>query len=212
VAEVIENNKPLPLWETDATFRMMAPRVLERSLLNPARLYYVYQFATAVQELEGEAAEVGVYRGGTARALGEIFLKYGKTVHLFDTFAGMPTTDEGKDLHKTGDFGDTSVEAVRGFLSDLPNVRFYPGIFPGTCGPVEDKRFAFVHVDVDIHASVRACCEFFYPRMNRAGIMLFDDYGFPSCPGAKTAVDEFFAGKKERLIYYPSGQGVIIKL
>ena len=32
--------------------------------------------------------------------------------------------------------------------------------------------------------------------------MLFDDYGFATCPGARRAIDEFFADKPEPIIDY----------
>jgi O-methyltransferase len=41
--------------------------------------------------------------------------------------------------------------------------------------------------------------------------MLFDDYGFYTCPGAKMAVDEFFADKSEMPIYLLGGQCFVIK-
>ena len=42
--------------------------------------------------------------------------------------------------------------------------------------------------------------------------MLLDNYGSLSCPGAKTAVDEFFADKPEHVIYLPTAQAFVIKL
>ena len=39
--------------------------------------------------------------------------------------------------------------------------------------------------------------------------MVFDDYGFPTCPGAKAAVDEFFHGRKEVPLVLPTGQAVV---
>jgi len=68
-----------------------------------------------------------------------------------------------------------------------------------------------VHIDVDIYQSVKDCCEFFYPRLHAGGVMLFDDYGKWTCPGAKLAVDEFFATKPEKRFYFPSGQCFVIK-
>ncbi len=41
--------------------------------------------------------------------------------------------------------------------------------------------------------------------------MVFDDYGFPSCPGARKAVDEFFSDKEEFPLYLPSGQCFIVR-
>jgi O-methyltransferase len=135
-----------------------------------------------------------------------------RTVHLFDTFEGMPETDPTRDLHGQGDFSDTSLKGVQAFLSGLPSVQFYPGLFPDTAGPVADKTFAFVHVDVDIYRSVLDCCEFFYPRLAVGGVMVFDDYGFRSCPGARAAVDEFFLNRPERPVYLATGQCVVIRM
>jgi O-methyltransferase len=42
--------------------------------------------------------------------------------------------------------------------------------------------------------------------------MVFDDYGFLTCPGAKKAVDEFFSDKREYPCYLPTGQAIVTKL
>jgi O-methyltransferase len=42
--------------------------------------------------------------------------------------------------------------------------------------------------------------------------MLFDDYGFWSCPGARQAVDEFFADKPEAPFALPTGQALVARL
>jgi hypothetical protein len=55
-----------------------------------------------------------------------------------------------------------------------------------------------------------ASVSFFYPRMNSGGLMLFDDYGFATCPGARRAIDEFFADKPEPIIDLPTGQAFVL--
>jgi|BogFormECP03_OM2_1039629.scaffolds.fasta_scaffold00023_5 O-methyltransferase len=42
--------------------------------------------------------------------------------------------------------------------------------------------------------------------------LLIDDYGFPSCEGARKAVDKFLEDKIEKLITTPSGPAYLIKL
>jgi hypothetical protein len=64
---------------------------------------------------------------------------------------------------------------------------------------------------VDIHDSVLACLEFFYPRMTRGGVMLFDDYEWKDCPGVKKALDGFLAGRPERVIKTTLNQGLILR-
>jgi len=45
----------------------------------------------------------------------------------------------------------------------------------------------------------------------RDAVMLFDDYGFPTCPGARKAVDEFFSDKPEVPFYLPTGQCLVVR-
>jgi O-methyltransferase len=135
-----------------------------------------------------------------------------RRLHLFDTFAGMPDTDEALDLHQAGDFNDTSLEAVRRVVGRQDIVEFHAGYIPHTFTGLDQARIAFVHIDVDIYQSVIDCCEFTFPRLSTGGVMVFDDSGFPPCPGARLAVDEFAARTDTVPIVLPTGQAVIIKL
>jgi O-methyltransferase len=123
----------------------------------------------------------------------------------------MPPADATIDIHHEGDFADTSLAVVQSHLSDCSNVRFYPGLFPSTAGPMEDLKFSLVHVDADIYESVKACCHFFYERLERNAVMIFDDYGFPTCPGARKAVDEYFSDKPDIPFYLPTGQCLVTR-
>lgn len=67
------------------------------------------------------------------------------------------------------------------------------------------------HVDVDIYHAITACCQFIFPRLAAGGFMVFDDYGFPSCPGARLAVDQFFADKKVYPLVLSTGQAIVFK-
>ena len=163
--------------------------------------------------LEGEFWECGVYKGGTALMLAEIISpSKDKQSRLFDTFEGMPATAPNIDYHREGDFSDNSLNAVRVRIGDSGNLSFHPGLIPDTFSGLEGNKIAFAHVDVDIYQSVLDCCEFIFPRLTSGGIIVFDDYGFPSCPGARAAVDRFFRQKLEVPLVLPTGQAVVIKL
>lgn len=183
---------------------------INHTLVDRERCYMLYQFTDHVRSIHGDVAEVGVYKGGTAKLISLALQE--KQIHLFDTFSGMPPTDPEKDpYHHEGNFSDTSLGEVKKHLADCHNVHFYPGLFPDTATPVAKKSFCFVHIDVDIYKSGMCCCEFFYPRMEPGGIMVFDDYGFKSTPGLKMAVDEYFSDKSSVAIYLPTGQAFVVK-
>ena len=143
-------------------------------------------------------------------AAGACFVATARRLHLFDTFDGMPETDAGRDLHKRGDFADTSLQSVQARIPES-SVTFHKGLIPATFAELGDASIAFAHVDVDIYAAVREGCEFIYPRVRPGGFMVFDDYGFPSCPGARMAVDEYFAARIAFPLVLPTGQAIVFK-
>ncbi|MBF0110405.1 MAG: class I SAM-dependent methyltransferase [Magnetococcales bacterium] len=199
---------PIEPWHTDRAFLDLWRRVADRTRVEPPSAYTLRQLVTHSRGLGENIAEVGSYRGGSAYLLA---VDGDRPVHVFDTFAGMPETDPRWDLFRQGDFGDTSLGEVQNFLEPLPHVTLHPGVFPESAGPIGDKKFSLVHVDVDIHRSVLDCCLFFYPRLVPGGVLVFDDYGFPKCPGAKKAVDDFFRDLPETPLYTASGQAIVVR-
>lgn len=200
-------------WKEDDSFLEISKEVLENSLLNPIKLYALYQIAKNAANIQGDVAELGVYKGGSAKLLSLTFNKYSpfKKIFLFDTFSGLPAPDNRFDLHRGGDLVDVSYKKVVSYLSNCKNVVIYKGLFSETLPQIKDKMFSLVHIDVDLYSSVKECCEFFYSKVTNGGIMVFDDYGFVSCPGAKKAVDEFYSDKAEKPIYFHTGQCIVIK-
>jgi O-methyltransferase len=196
-------------WQ-DTRFQLYVKHTEGRTLIDIDRLFMIYQACNHVYGLKGSIAEVGVYKGGSAKMIHELLLT--DILHLFDTFEGMPETDQNKDLHKKGDFNDTSLESVKSLFGNSIQVVFHKGLFPQSVPDyMHYYKFKFVHVDVDIYESTKSCLEFFYPRLISGGILICDDYGFDSCPGCKQAVDEFMARNGIHGFYLPTGQFFIIK-
>lgn len=188
------------------------------TLVSPDRCYILLALARQARHSAGCWLECGVYRGGTAMLLSKAMhtQKSNTVLHLFDTFKGMPETAVAVDAHQKGDFADTTLEEVRARVLSVPGtdrerVVFHPGLIPETFANSSISSISLAHVDVDIFQSVLDCCEFIFPRLTAGGFLVFDDYGFPSCPGARTAVDQFFCGKQENPIVLPTGQAVVVK-
>lgn len=179
-----------------------------RWLVTANEAYMVYAIAKAQSKCEGHMAEIGTYQGGTAGMICEA--KGDRPLHIFDTFEGLPTSAaQDQNVHKKHQYSCT-LESVRKFLARYDDVTYYKGRFPETAAPVADYRFSFVHMDVDLYESTRACLEFFYPRMLPGGVMLSHDYSILS--GVRTAFEEFMADKPEGLIELPSTQCMLVKV
>lgn len=177
------------------------------SLLSGNEAFTVFSLARAQAALPGEMAEVGVYQGVSARLISEA--SNGAPLHLFDTYAGLPDVEDHEfDRMRKGHYAAT-LDSVQAYLRDRPDVQFYKGLFPDTAGPVEDRTFSFVHLDVDLKSSTLACLEFFYPRMIRGGIILTHDYSY--LDGVRAAFTEFLLDRPERTIELPTSQAMLIK-
>jgi O-methyltransferase len=177
-------------------------------LLQPIEAAQLMLALEAVSKIPGDMAEVGSFEGVSAKLLATTDGR--RTLHVFDTFEGLPVPSEqdSKGFYR-GQYRASEAE-VRTYLQDF-NVRIYKGLFPSTAGPITDKRFAFVHLDVDLYDSTKACLEFFYHRMAAGGIILTHDYAARK-EGVYRAFQDFFAEKPEPVVELGGNQGMIVKL
>jgi hypothetical protein len=160
--------------------------------------------------VEGDFAELGVWRGNTAAVLAHYAQAHGRRVLLFDTFEGFDPQDlDGIDARREREFTDTSVALVEQVLGPARAVcELVPGRFPGSVTPAHAaRRFAAVSLDCDLHEPMRAGLEFFYPRLAPGGLLMLHDYGSGFWPGATRAIDDFCAATGERLVLLPDKSG-----
>lgn len=194
--------------EASVISTLKAARKGRESLLSGNEAFTVYSIARAQAALNGDMAEVGVYQGCSAKIISTA--NGGAPLHLFDTFAGLPQPvgAENDQLHE-GLYA-ASLASVQSFLADHDNLSFYPGLFPMTAEPCADKRFSFVHLDVDLKSSTLGCLNFFYPRMVPGGVILSHDYSY--LDGVRSAFTDFLATRPERVIELPTSQVMVVKL
>lgn len=174
-------------------------------LLKPSELFMVYSFAKNQKDIDGDYAEVGVFKGTTAKALCKV--KGDKHLYLFDTFEGLPSVDSIDDQFKKKMY-QSNFDKVKQKLADYPNVHIYKGLFPETGVDIKDRKFAFVHLDVDTFQSTKDCLEFFYSRVSPNGIIISHDYHMQ---GVKKAFNDFFINKPEKATQLSLSQCIILK-
>ncbi len=200
-------------WLGDDRFRNVYNGIEPYTVVSSDRCYVLYSLASQAALLGGDFAECGVYQGGTALLLSRVLEDRDASFYLFDSFQGLPKGDHSQDHLAEGMFRATSAAAVGELLQDFRgDLQMLEGWIPETFDGLEDRRFSFVHIDVDLYQSTLSCLEFFYPRLVDGAVMVFDDYGFPGARGEKEAVDEFFADRPEIPMALPTGQAVVTRL
>ncbi len=175
------------------------------------RKYTLAQLIKLTKNLTGDFAECGTYKGASAYLMCVAAKNTNRLVHLFDSFEGLsdPGTYDG-NYWESGRFKTSESEVLQN-LSEFTNYRAYKGWIPDRFIEVANRQFSFLHIDVDLYQPTLDSLKFFYERMEKKGILLFDDYGFKTCPGAKLAIDEFFEKLPEPIIMLPTGQAFGIK-
>ncbi len=163
-----------------------------------SRLAILSSFMDATTGQGGEYWECGTFRGDAALYVKERMIGP-RTMRLFDTFCGQPTSGP-HDIHKVGSMAETSYDLVSGLFSGHANVYIHQGIMPATFAGLEDSVISVANIDVDNHDAVRDCLAFIYPRVPPGGYIVLDDYNCPACPGAKKATNDFLSDKPEQLV------------
>ena len=202
-----EDSECLAIWKS---FPGNDGSLMERH----SNLYYL---AKSVRDVRGDTAECGVYRGAGSWFILRSISQSTKTHHIFDSFEGLSIPAAEDSPAKAEAFRwkkhDLSVveQEVRRNLSAFDNTRYYRGWIPSRFHEVSDLSFSFVHIDVDLYQPTLDSLGFFYNRVNAGGLVVCDDFGFSTCPGAFTAIIEFMEDKQEDVIRLTTGEAIITK-
>jgi O-methyltransferase len=168
----------------------------------------------AEKKVEGDIAELGVYKGRTAKLIHYYMPE--RKLHLFDTFEGFTARSVIAEKINTeyiiseSHFSDTSLERVKAYISQKnSNVTYYKGFFPDSIPEnLYQTVYAFVHLDADLYEPTIEGLKFFYPRTSSKGLIVIHDYN--AWIGARKAVDDFFLDKNEIPIPLPDKSGSVL--
>ncbi len=202
-------------------------RAAPLTMTSPARLQAVVDAVRYCQRrgIPGALAECGVWRGGSVLAmiLALQQLDAQRDIYLYDTFEGMtePTEDDTSAVDRSGArtvagrhgggprpwsevFGPGAYgeQAVRDALLETgyPAERLHvvPGPVERTLPAQAPERLALLRLDTDWYESTHHELEHLYPRLERGGVLIVDDYGH--WEGARKAVDEYLAAHDQPLL------------
>ena len=169
-------------------FNQAYEEIKTHTLLTRDRCEWLWRYAREAIAAPGVLAECGTFRGGSAKLISKA-IDYRKTLHVFDTFEGIPASQYRPGDHTPGDF-TCSEQDVRAYLGDCPNVAFHKGLVPGSLERYWQTRFCFVHLDMDLYEPTLSALEFFWPRLPPGGvIVLVDDWQY--LDSVTEAIEEF---------------------
>lgn len=162
--------------------------------------------STLAKNIDGDLLECGVFRGGSLVEIAQMTknMQPGKQVFGADTFEGHPfdsaedVPPDNKLVHHRGLFAGNNFERVAGILEDsgLSNTTLLKGVLEETLPSLNDKRFCFAHLDLDLYLSTKQALAFVEPRLAPGGVIVFDDYGSFDAPGVERAVSELIPDAK----------------
>ena len=182
-----------------------------------------YLVAKKALAVPGCFVECGVANGGGSAPMAVALSEVGdpRTLHLFDSFQGLPFCgphDKGQIGYEPGNYlmdpnlpleerlkptniAGGPIEAVEfNFKSwgvGPANVEFHKGWFQHTLPGIKLAPIAFLRLDGDLYESTMCCLENLYGQVAPGGYVWLDEWGMPDGIGGKQAFFDFFAARNE---------------
>lgn len=189
---------------------------------NPLRRQRKYIFHYILKNIDinkGNLCDIGCWKGLSTYQIASYIknVKGKATLHIFDSFEGLSKLGpndilDEKDNARISERFICTLDTVKENLKEFDFIKYHKGWIPDRFSEAKDEVFCFVHIDVDLYQPTLDSLEFFYPRLVKNGIIVFDDYGCYDFPGAKKAIDSYL--DKLRGYFFiplPSGLAFLIK-
>jgi O-methyltransferase len=188
-----------------------------------SRFHRLCSLLGEVAHLEGDVAECGCYRGLSSFLMLQCLARAqpgfdGTGYHVFDSFEGLsePSAADAVDggdaaaervrrMCQRGWFA-APLEVVRGALVRFPAVAYHPGWIPQSFAGLPERRYRFLHLDLDLHDPTLGALEYFFPRLVAGAIVVCDDFDWP---GERKAIEDFCARRAIGFETTPHGQAVL---
>lgn len=201
-------------WRQDNNFIEKFRELSPHNYSSEERKYTLREFVRLTANVPGDLAECGCYVGVSAWFMAKE--SSNSELFLFDSFEGLSDPaleDTVVDDVQQWQAGDLKIneELLRRNLAEFEHIHVLKGWIPARFGEVRNHRFRLIHIDVDLYQPTLDSLAFFYPRLSPGGVIVMDDYGFMTCPGANKAANDYMADKPEHILQLPTGQGVIIR-
>lgn len=164
---------------------------------------------------EGDFAECGVFKGdSTYSVINYCNLdKSKKLFWLIDTFDGFDLSQLSNDelkLRNSKQFKNV-LNFVKTKFAKIKCARILPGLVPKILKNISSKKFCFVHIDMNAAYPEKMAFKYFFPRLSKGGVIIFDDYGHAGHEEQRIVIDKIASSYDRKVVCLPTGQGLVTK-
>jgi hypothetical protein len=169
----------------------------------------------ASKESKGDFIECGVFRGDCAKSIISYcnLDKSDKTFWLLDSFDGFDMSqlsNREQVLRSEEQFKDVLGFVKKKFLTNKC-VSIVKGFVPESLENVSSKNFCFAHIDMNASYPEKEALKYIFPRLEKGGVIVFDDYGHAGHEEQKEAIDKVAHSFGRIVTCLPTGQGILFK-
>ena len=198
-----KTGKSKPASKTSPADDILYQALKDHTFASPAKLHNLRSLAASLNKsgIAGDFVECGTYKGGSSAVLGTE-LTAGRSLWLYDSFAGMPDINpiDGEDAGKYVGEGIASPRDVLAALEiakvDASRCIIREGWFEDSFKQPLPESVALLHCDADWFDSCLLVLETFYPRVVEGGCVVLDDFGY--WEGSREAFYAFCERHQER--------------
>mgnify|MGYP004001040095 FL=1 len=136
------------------------------------------------------------------------------SMHLYDVWGIMKKESLTEKETRQHGYENLDINITKNNLKEFKNdVIFHSGYIPNSfeVEPLSPKSIIYLHIDLNSSKPTLDALEYFYPKLESHGIILFDDYGWAGYEETKDIVDVFFSKKSGILLKLPTGQAIFFK-
>lgn len=137
------------------------------------------------------------------------------SMHLYDSWEAMKEDKlfESESSH-IGAYANLNIETTEKNLAEFKdNTIYHVGYIPESFHtlPEAPTSIIYLHIDLNSAKTTLEALEFFFPRLTRGGVIVFDDYGQIEYKETKRTVDKFFSDKPGILLKLPTSQAIYFR-
>lgn len=156
-------------------------------------------------DVPGDVVELGCYVGTTSLFLQRLLSGHTKTLHVYDSFAGLPpknvadASPAGMQF-KQGELLATKAQLIKHFKqAALPLPVIHKIWFEHFTPADVPDQISFAFLDGDFYTSILGSLKGIWPKLAQGAIVVVDDYQTEALPGVARALKEWRVGHSFKL-------------